>query len=43
MTFGKGKKDMFEEVEEQLEDLSFVKGTGKKDRNKNDPFAQLGL
>jgi hypothetical protein len=32
-----------EEAEGELENLSFVKGTGKKDRNPDDPFAQLGL
>ena len=31
------------DAEKEIEDLSFVKGTGKKDRNKDDPFAKLGL
>ena len=30
-------------AEKELEDLSFVKKTGAKDRNKDDPFANLGL
>ena len=32
-----------DEVSEEIENLSFVKGTGRKDRNPDDPFAQLGL
>ncbi len=32
-----------EDVSEEIEGLSFVKGTGRKDRNPDDPFAQLGL
>jgi len=31
------------EAEKELEDVSFVKGTGRKDRSKDDPFAKLGL
>lgn len=30
-------------AEKELEDLSFVKKTGRKDRDKNDVFAKLGL
>jgi len=33
----------FNETEKELEDLSFVKKTGAKDRSKDDPFANLGL
>jgi hypothetical protein len=32
-----------EGAEKELEDLSFVKKTGAKDRSQDDPFARLGL
>ena len=32
-----------EGAEKELENLSFVKNTGRKDRSKDDPFANLGL
>lgn len=31
------------EAEMELEKISFVKGTGRKDRRKDDPFAKIGL
>ena len=32
-----------EVAEKELEGVSFVKGTGRKDRNPDDTFAQIGL